>query len=298
MATIPRFITEALYGQKNFFTTDKSLDEYMLTSVFLEKFAPINEDAKEINNVILTKPEPELKAPSPEPITKVNPKSTRFIPHIRDSLFWCMYVFSHGYTVYETQKAIGTNMTNLMMNEKRAMYDFFNKDSGASLKNTNHKITNIKINEIKCDLMTKPTLSSIESLIPCCAYFKRPIYVSFGDNIYLHFVSKDYIADDDSESETVLLYVNCGKFELELDQQIKKTAIDVLREKGYKMPTYEKPLLGLSTYKTDELCEIYDKLFMINKESFSPGSVVKYKKQDYYDKIAEKCARKLTDKLV
>jgi hypothetical protein len=294
MTTIPRFITEALYGQKNFFTTDKSLDEYMLTSVFLEKFAPMNEDVKEINNVILSKKEPEFK----EPVNKVNPKSTRFIPHIRDSLFWCMYVFSHGYTVYETQKAIGTNMTNLMMNEKRAMYDFFNKDSGASLKNTNHKITNIKINEIKCDLMTKPLLSSIESLIPCCAYFKRPIYVSFGDNIYLHFVSKDYVADDDSESETVLLYVNQGKFELELDQTVKKTAIDVLREKGYKMPTYEKPLLGLSTYKTDELCEIYDKLFIVDKESFSPGSVVKYKKQDYYDKIAEKCAKKLTEKLV
>jgi hypothetical protein len=26
--------------------------------------------------------------------------------------------------------------------------------------------------------------------------------------------------------------------------------------------------------------------------------VIKYKKQDYYDKIAEKCAKKLTDKLV
>ena len=295
MATIPRFITEALYGQKNFFTTDKSLDEYMLTSVFLEKFAPINEDVKDIN-IPLSKS--ELKIPLVEPVIMAKPKSSRFIPHIRDSLFWCMYVFSHGYTVYETQKAIGTNMTNLMMNEKRAMYDFFNKDSGASLKNTNHKITNIKINEIKCDLMTQPLLSSIESLIPCCAYFKRPIYVSFGDNIYLHFVSKDYVADDDSESETVLLYVNQGKFELELDQTIKKTAIDELKEKGYKMPTYEKPLLGLSTYKTDELCEIHDKLFIIDKESFCPGSVVKYKKQDYYDKIAEKCAKKLTDKLV
>jgi hypothetical protein len=181
-----------------------------------------------------------------------------------------------------------------MMNEKRAMYDFFNKDSGASLKNTNHKITNIKVNEIKCDLMTKPLLSSIESLIPCCVYFKRPIYVSFGDNIYLNFVSKDYIADDDSESETVLLYVNQGKFELELDQTVKKTAIDELKEKEYKMPTYEKPLLGLSTYKTDELREIYDKLFVKDKAD----ETTKYKKQDYYDKIAEKCSRKLTDKLV
>lgn len=292
MTTIPRFITEALYGQKNFFTTDKSLDEYMLTSVFLEKFAPIKEDKKEdkneISNVILSKSEPV------ETVIMAKPKYTRFIPHIRDSLFWCMYVFSHGSTVYETQKAIGTNMTNLMMNEKRAMYDFFNKDSGASLKNTNHKITNIKINEIKCDLMTKPLLSSIESLIPCSLYFKCPIYVSFGDNIYLYFVGKDYIADDDSESETVLLYVNQGKFELELDQTVKKTAIDVLREKGYRMPTYEKPLLGLSTYKTDELCEIHDKLFVKDKAD----EPVKYKKQEYYDKIAEKCARKLMDKLV
>lgn len=283
MATIPRFITETFYGQKNFFANENTnLDDYILSPAFLEKFAPL--DAVKPANV-------EKPSKPSKPIIK--PDSTRFIPHIRDSLFWCMYVFSHGYTVYETQKAIGTNMTNLMMNEKRAIYEFFNTDSGASLKNTNHKITNIKINEIKCDLMTKPLLSSIESLIPCSLYFKRPIYVSFGENIYLHFVGKDYVADDESESETIFLYVNCGKFELELDQVVKKTAINELLKKGYKMATYEKPLLGLSTYKTDELRDIYHKIFLQNEQSTD-----KFKKQDYYDKIAEKCARKLTDKLI
>jgi hypothetical protein len=176
-----------------------SLEKYMLTHTFFDGLC-IAKGTKEptiptivepikpvfvepIKPVFVEPPKPPIETIKPpiivEPPTEPTktPIRTRFRSYLKDSLFWCMYVHSHGFTAFETTKAIGTNMLNLMMTEKRALFDFFNKDENkTALKNINHKITNVKINEIKCDLMTKPMLTSIEALIPCCVYWNCPIY--------------------------------------------------------------------------------------------------------------------------
>ena len=288
-----------------------SLEKYMFTHTFFETICKAN--VKELEPVHVKELESEPVSAKMEliipvsakmdlehvtakkdliiPVSAKIPVKTRFRSYLKDSLFWCMYVHSHGQTVFETQKTIGTNMLNLMMNEKREMSDFFNKeDNKTALKNTNHKITNIKINEIKCDLMTKPMLSSIESLIPCCVYWKCPIYVDLGDKIFLHFVPNTYVSDDDTTSDpnVVLLYMVEGRFELEIDQEKKTNQISEMRTGNWhKIQHYEKPLLGISTYKTEELQGIYDNIFVnvVNDK--------KMKKQDYYAAIAEKCARKI-----
>jgi hypothetical protein len=200
-----------------------------------------------------------------------------------------MYVHSHGHTAFETHKAIGTNMLNLMMTEKRVISEFFNKDENkTALKNTNHKITNIKINEIKCDLMTKPMLTSIEALIPCCVYWNCPIYVDLGNKTFLHFVPNTYVSDDDNtgltDSNAVLLYMVDGRFELEMDQEKKSKGIAELRQNCYKIPHYEKPMMGIGTHKTDELQYLYDMVIGTKEDK-------KMKKQELYDAIAIKCAQ-------
>ena len=296
-----------------------SLEKYMFTHTFFETICKAN--VKELESepvstemeliipvsakmelIIPVSAKMELIIPVPTkmdpvkkdliiPVSAKIPVKTRFRSYLKDSLFWCMYVHSHGQTVFETQKTIGTNMLNLMMTEKRIMSDFFNKeDNKTALKLSNHKITNIKINEIKCDLMTKPMLSSIESLIPCCVYWNCPIYVDLGDKIFLHFVPNTYVSDDDTTSDpnAVLLYMVEGRFELEMDQEKKTTQISEMRTGNWhKIQHYEKPLLGISTYKTEELQGIYDNIFVnvVNEK--------KMKKQDYYGAIAEKCARKI-----
>lgn len=282
-----------------------SLEKYMFTHTFFETICKAKElepvSAKPPTKMELepvsakmdpTKMELEPVSVKMELIIPVSAKpsmKTRFRSYLKDSLFWCMYVHSHGQTVFETQKTIGTNMLNLMMNEKREMSDFFNKeDNKTALKLSNHKITNIKINEIKCDLMTKPMLSSIESLIPCCVYWKCPIYVDLGDKIFLHFVPNTYVSDADPDPDAVLLYMVEGRFELEIDQEKKTKQISEMRTGNWhKIQHYEKPLLGISTYKTEELQGIYDNIFVnvVNEK--------KMKKQDYYGAIAEKCARKI-----
>ena len=286
-----------------------SLEKYMLTHTFFDAFKetdkaepiiPVSKPVLVEQNIpVLQEPmktEPikpvlveQIKPVSPPPI-KPQPK-TRFRSYLKDSLFWCMYVHSHGYAAFETHKAIGTNMLNLMMNEKRLLSDFFNKeDNKTALKNTNHKITNIKINEIKCDLMTKPMLSSIEALIPCCVYWNCPIYVDLGNKTFLHFVPNTYVSDEDEgplDPNAVLLYTVEGRFELELDTEKKSQRIQEMCQGFYKIPHYEKPLLGIGTYKTDEMQYLYD--MIINANDVTQCTKTKMKKQEMYAAVIQKC---------
>jgi hypothetical protein len=285
--------------------------------LYIEPIKPIC--VEPIKSVFVEPPKPPIETIKPpiivEPIkppteTIKPPIRTRFRSYLKDSLFWCMYVHSHGSAAFETTKAIGTNMLNLMMNEKRVLFDFFNKEENkTALKNINHKITNVKINEIKCDLMTKPMLSSIEALIPCCVYWNCPIYVDLGNKTFLHFVPNTYVSDDDEgigDPNAVLLYVCEGRFELELDQEKKSQRIKEMCQGFYKIPHYEKPLLGIGTYKTDELQYLYDMvisasdikccaphptLLQSSKGAEHPTLLQssKMKKQDLYAAIAQKC---------
>lgn len=281
-----------------FYESSKKLDlchleKYMLTHTFfisksdgcpLLSEASLNKEPREVIDV----PKEVIDAP----VNKHSaPVKTRFRSYLKDSLFWCMYVHSHGYTAFETHKAIGTNMLNLMMNEKRTMSEYFNKDDNrTALKNTNHKITNIKTNEIKCDLMTKPMLSSIEALIPCCVYWKCPIYVDLGNKTFLHFVPNTYVSDDDAtghaDPNAVLLYICEGRFEMMMDAEKKAQHIQEMCQTFYKIPHYEKPLLSIGSYKTDEIQYLYDMIMSENDIVCS-----KMKKQDMYAAVIQKCAQ-------
>ena len=288
-----------------------SMEKYMLTHTFFDVFKETKEPiyVEPLKPVFAEPIIPVLKPPT-DPITPVlkphvepikSPIRTRFRSHLKDSLFWCMYVHSHGITAFETTKAIGTNMLNLMMTEKRALFDFFNKEENkTALKNINHKITNVKINEIKCDLMTKPMLTSIEALIPCCVYWNCPIYVDLGNKTFLHFVPNTYVSDEEdasSDPNAVLLYMCEGRFELELDAEKKSERIREMCQGFYKIPHYEKPLLGIGTYKTDELQYLYDMVIGVGvgttgtKGAPHPTLLQssKMKKQEMYSAVIQKC---------
>jgi hypothetical protein len=262
----PKFMNEILYNQKNFLKSQENflsdLKPYMLTPDVWEK----------------------LSASSTRPITEkadvVINKPTSFKPNQRDSIFWCIYVAINGEPFYQSQIKSGANMINLMMNEKKAISDHFNNNS-ALLKNSNHKITLGKINEIKCNLMTKPVMDSVESFIPCSIYYGRPIYVYFEEiQSYLRFNDKNYISDDDNNDEKIdeniiLMEVKDGKFTLEHEVSNFMKKKDAL----FHIQHYEKVLSGVSNYKTDELRNIYKTVF---------GEDVEMKKPEYYEKILVK----------
>jgi hypothetical protein len=284
----PKFMNEIFYNQKNFLKSQENflsdLEPYMLTpDVWAIRNAIETKDTATVTKDIATvTKDTETVTNTIETVTKVT-KSHIFKPGLRDSIFWCMYVAINGESYYQSQLKSGTNMINLMMNEKKAISDHFNNNS-ALLKNSNHKITLAKINEIKCNLMTKPMMDSVESFIPCSIYFGRPIYVYFEEiHSYLLFVDKNYVSDNDCannddyvDPNIILLYGKDGRFTLETNVS------DFLKNKDsfFHIQHYEKPLSGISNYKTDEIQTIYKKVF---------GEDENLKKTEYYEKVLVKC---------
>jgi hypothetical protein len=275
----PKFMNEILYNQKNFLKSQENflsdLKPYMLVPEVWEK---------------LCAQQPSIDVVIPNNIIK----STSFKPGLRDSVFWCIYVAIHGESCYQSHIKSGTNMINLMMNEKKAISDHFNNNS-TLLKNSNQKLTLAKINEIKCNLMTKPVMDSVESFIPCSIYYGRPIYVYFEEiHSYLRFADKNYVSDNDNTDEDNDVSYNDPNVILIMvkDRQITlETNVSNFLEKKdslFHIQHYDKILSGVSNYKTDEIREIYKKVF---------GEDADLKKPEYYEKVLVKISTTVNAKI-
>ena len=188
---------------------------------------------------------------------------------MRNCIFWYTYTAING----ECETT-----TNIMMNEKKTISDYFNNNL-TSLKNSNHKLTLAKINEIKCNLMTQLYMDNVESFIPLSIYYKRPIYIYFKNiNSYMRFEDKNYVCDDESDidSNIILFFAKDNQVTLETDVETFMKTKDSL----FYIQHYDKILPGVSTFKTDEIREIYKTVF---------GKDDDLKKPEYYEKVLVKC---------
>jgi hypothetical protein len=293
----PFFMNRVLFGQSNLIENGglNQLSCYMLTP---DNFLPDDDNMKiedpltiEPKTVLSVEPgavEPktvlsvEPGAVEPKTVLSVEPKTvlskqTRYITRERDSIFWSIYTAINGPNT-------APNAVNLMMNEKKAMSDYFNKNPN-TLKNINHKVTLAKINEIKCNLMTKPFMEGIESFIPCSIYYKRPIFVFYEEiNAYFTFVDKTYVSDDDDDAdgETILIYANGNRFSLETCKT--KTSDFVRNQKSALVYLHdlERIISGISSFKVEELKKYYNIVFSKDED---PG----FNKTQYYEKVLMKC---------
>ena len=313
------------YGQKDFMLEHNTLvclEKYMMTEDLSARLSRpkvqdklIVEVEKEIANKSLTptlKDLSPLQSPkdlsptlNPTPINQISSmakeapkKGFRFYPRSKDSVFTCVYAAIHG------EKSLlekGINVTNLLMNEKHLISEHCNKNPNA-LKTSNYKITIAKMNEIRCDLMTKPFMDKAAGgLVACAIYYKRPIYVVFEEiGAYLRFVSKEYVDDDDdndgvdetsykgASKDDILLRVEAGG-RIHLDQS--GSASDI-KTNYLALPHFEKPMLGASNYKLDELAKMYVRIFgpivdkMSKADIMSPSD--KMSKSEYYEKLLVK----------
>ena len=259
------FLNEIIYNQKNFLKSQENflldMAPYMLTPDVWEK---IHEQAQ--------------KQIQEKPMCKENIV-------VKKPYFAHNYIFWYTYTAINGELKSGVNMTNIMMNEKRIISDYFNNNS-KFLKNSNHKLTLAKINEIKCNLMTKLCMDSVESFIPLSIYYKRPIFVYFKEiNAYMKFVDNNYVCDDECniDPNIILISAKVGKVELETDIATFMKTKDTL----FYIQHYEKILPGVSTFKTDEIREIYKTVF---------GKDEDLKKPEYYEKILVKCSATINAK--
>jgi hypothetical protein len=300
-----------IYGQKDFMLehdTLECLEKYMMTDDLATRlhssYKKIEETLTKVLNVqepIVPKPivqELVLKEPIVQGIPSKTPSLEPKVPPIqkpqykyhaksKDSVFTCVYVAING---EQSLFQKGTTATNLLMNEKRLISEHLNKNPNA-LKASNYKLTIAKMNEIRCDLMTRPFMDKAAGgLVACAIYYKRPIYAVFEEiGAYLRFVSKEYVSDEEDggdNTDDIILRIEKGG-RLYLDQSGKSADI---RANYMALEHYEKPMLGASAYKLDELVGMYARIF--------GPSDVKMSKPEYYEKLLVKMTECVSARLV
>jgi hypothetical protein len=148
--------------------------------------------------------------------------------------------------------------------------------------------------------MTKPFMDKAAGgLVACAIYYKRPIYVVFEEiGAYLRFVSKEYVDDDDgddtkcaSNDDDILLRVEAGG-RIHLDQS--GLAADI-KANYMALPHFEKPMLGASNYKLDELAKMYVRIFGATVDISSKD---KMSKAEYYEKLLVKMSACIEARMV
>lgn len=300
-----------IYGQKDFMLehdTLECLEKYMMTedlaTRLLSSYKKVEEPlTKEliVQETIVPKPivqELVLKEPIVQGIPSKTPSLEPKVPPIqkpqykyhaksKDSVFTCVFVAING---EQSLFQKGTTATNLLMNEKRLISEHLNKNPNA-LKASNYKLTIAKMNEIRCDLMTRPFIDKAAGgLVACAIYYKRPIYAVFEEiGAYLRFVSKEYVSDEEDggdNADDIILRIEKGG-RLYLDQSGKSADI---RANYMALEHYEKPMLGASAYKLDELVGMYARIF--------GPSDVKMSKPEYYEKLLVKMTECVSARLV
>jgi hypothetical protein len=285
MANAPFFMNQILFGQSNLLEKNggslAQLSEYMLTPENWQNQIKVQQAFQEAlsSPYIVSTQVFQQPLPSPPPVR------SRYKPRMKDSIFWCIY------TEINDEPTGETNVVNVMMHEKRTISEFFNQNPNL-LKNSNHKITLAKINEIRCNLMTKQFMDSIDNFIPCSIYYKRPIYVLFEDiNAYMKFVDKNYVSDDvsDAINESILIYASGGRFSRETCRSKVAEFLQTTSLSLFYMEHYDKLLSGISTYKLDELKQMYTTVFSNLDETL--------KKQEYYEKVLVKCHTVVNEKI-
>lgn len=270
------FLNQIFYKCNKFDTIEsiQQLTPYMLT---VENKTKIMDSLDSLNSMNLIKETTELNNSTPPVETFIivtPPKCSVFFPQRENSLFWCMFIAQHGYAEYEY---IGKKYANRELQEKQLIADTMKK-TPSTMKNTNHKITNIMCQEIISELIiVKP--SSLITIFAFIAYYKKHVIIVNG-NTHMFFSFTKSISFDANEwhDNSVILEYKNSDFGIELE--VTKEKIENIMKNTFRLESIEKPLKSISSYKVTELENIARLLQMTLETSL--------KKSELYDVIYNK----------
>ena len=176
---------------------------------------------------------------------------------------------------------IGKKYANREIDEKQKIIDFIKK-TPQKLKLSNHKITNIMIQEILSDLMVN-LKSSLLAFIGLTHYYNKHFYIVRG-RTYLYFSSNVNETFEESPSSFFIIhYKNEKEYGIDMDTTLEK--INNIQNNYVYIESIDKPLKGISAYKVNDLDDMCKKLLVDsndNKWSYM-------KKPDLYKYICEMC---------
>jgi hypothetical protein len=166
---------------------------------------------------------------------------------------------------------------NAEIEEKQKIVDFIKKNPN-EMKNSNHKITKINMQEMMSDLLTNKKIEL--SILPALAlFYNKRIIIIKGEQpgFYLDTFP---ISLENNKSQVILLTKNKQQ-DYGVDLDITPEKIMNIESSMLKFQHYEKPLKSISNYKVDELEQMAEKLNIDMSK--------KYKKLELYMEISKLC---------
>uniref|UniRef100_A0A6C0B2L9 Uncharacterized protein n=1 Tax=viral metagenome TaxID=1070528 RepID=A0A6C0B2L9_9ZZZZ len=203
-----------------------------------------------------------------------------FQPRQQDTLFWCLYVIHHGHTEYQR---IGHNYGVKELEEKQRLAKFINENK-LRIKSTNHKVTNVLIQEILSELLTSQKETSLSVLGALTVFYDINVLLicSEGRCMLEYWATAD---QQDSDRHTYVLFKDkYGKYRAQLEW-ISTGRLIELREKYMVLDNYLKPMKAASHYKAQDLIDLARKLSIYDENK-------KYTKVELYDTVRELCVWK------
>lgn len=202
-------------------------------------------------------------SPSTAPRNRITkPKEVFYNPKQKDTLFWCFYIFKHGYSNYEME--INNRYFVVEKEEKFKYIDLIRKNKNI-LKI--HKITGF--NEMEDDLANKEKIS-MKTFVALCILENINVLLVNGRKIF----QTELNHSDNGPTNVIHLNKQTGRYYIEIDptdEILKK-----YREEFYAMKSFDESLKAVGNYKLDELMEMCRQL-NLNIEQ------CKKRKQDFYE---------------
>jgi len=226
--------------------------------------------------------EPIVVEETIEPIIETinEPTGELFQPRQQDTLFWCLYVLHHGPAEYER---IGHNYGVKELEEKQRLAKFINENK-SRIKSTNHKVTNVQIQEILSELLTSQKETSMSVLGALTVFYDINIMLigSEGHCMLEYWATADQL---DFKRHTYVLFKDkYGKYRAQFEW-IPTSRVNELREKYMVLDNYMKPIRAASHYKVQELIDLARKLSIYDENR-------KYTKVELYDAVHGLCVWK------
>lgn len=261
----------------------ESISEYMYTSIPKKE---ICKSPKEEPVSVEVVSEPESLIPPPPPVL-IKPKMVEetIIPETKNTLFWSIFIGNYGYEEYLD---VGGKYLNREIEEKQKIVASFSNNK--KLKTSNHKITNVGMQEIIADLsVVKDEVYS--NLVAYSIFYGKHIYFLMNHS-YLEFYPTEEMPspeeDEFTDMSNVIVITMQPKtnrkqriFGVELN--LSKVGLNQLLKSRIHLEHYNRPLRGVSSYKSGELDEM-----MRNIQPLADISTAKMKKTDIYNYIAER----------
>ncbi len=203
-----------------------------------------------------------------------------------DNLFWLFYKISKNLQesdlYYLNTFVVFNEFKNEMINKIR--------DNKSILKKYK-----LKINFLEDDILNKKTIS-LYTFGSLCILYDKHLLLMKDNNTYSFFSRQDLLYDNlkelnDSNSlyNVKSLYSNnfthSNSFTIEDEIKLSNTEIEEMLNKYYYIDNLEKPLKGLTSYKSDDLYEIANKL---NVQIYCNISAKKKIKKIIYEEIMKK----------